>query len=110
MIDADDARRLFTRENTLADDMSRGDLNPAFGSPSMLARTTTLTTYPSSAQSYYACTPLTLLGTEKEGTPGVITAGYSTFFSLNLGTTVPPTGTQVLTTFVGSRWVFRYDA
>jgi hypothetical protein len=110
MIDADDARRLFSREISLTDDSTRGDLNPAFGSPSILAQTATINTYPSTAQSYFACLPLTLLGTEKEGAAGVLTPGSATFFALNLGSTVPPAGTQVLTTFVGSRWVFRYDA
>jgi hypothetical protein len=110
MIDADNARRLFARETTLTDDLTRGDLNPAFGSPSTLAQTTTISTYPTTAQSYFACLPLMLLGTEKEGAAGVLTLGSATFFALNLGSTVPPSGTQVLTTFVGSRWVFRYDA
>ena len=110
MIDADDARRLFTRDNTLVHDLTRSGLNPAFGSPSILAQTTTISTYPTTAQSYFACLPLTLLGTEKEGGSGVTTAGSATFFALNIGSTIPPSGTQVLTTFIGSRWVFRYDA
>lgn len=110
MINADDVKRFLTRETELNDDIDRRDLNPAFGSPSILASTTTLSLYPTSAQSYFACTPLTLLGTEKEGSPGVTTPGYSTFFALNLGTAIPPSGTQVLTTFIGSRWVFRYDS
>jgi hypothetical protein len=110
MIDADDVKRLSTRETASSDDINRRDLNPAFGSPSLVASTTTLSVYPTSAQSYFACTPLFLLGTEKEGSSGITTAGYAPFFALNLGSSIPPSGTQVLTTFVGSRWVFRYDS
>jgi hypothetical protein len=107
---SDDARRLFVRENALADDVKRGFTDPSLGSPSLLAVTTTLNAYPTTAQCYYACVPLTLLGNEVEGGPGVVTPGGETFFALNIGSTVPPSGTQVLTTFVGNRWVFRYDA
>jgi hypothetical protein len=108
--DADDARRLFVRENILADDVKRGFTDPTLGSPSLLAVTTTLNTYPTTAQCYYACVPQTLLGNEVEGGAGVVTSGGAMFFALNLGSSVPPSGTQVLTTFVGNRWVFRYDA
>ena len=110
MLESDDARRLTVRDSALAFDVVRRDSDPPVGSPSLLARTTTLTSYPTTAACYFACLPLTLLGTEVEGAPGTVTTGYSTFFALNLGSTVPPSGTQVLTTFVGNRWVFRYDA
>ena len=33
----------------------------------------------------------------------------NTFFALNLGTAIPPQGTPIVATFVGNRWVFRYD-
>jgi hypothetical protein len=110
MINQDDFKRLRDLEGASVDDINRRDLNPAFGSPSILASTTTISVYPTSAQSYFACMPLTLLGTEKEGSPGVTTPGYAPFYALNIGSTVPPSGTQVLTTLVGSRWVFRYDS
>ena len=110
MIDFDELKRLQTRETAINDDIDRRDLNPAFGSPSILASTTTLSVYPTSAQRFFACIPLTLLGTEQEGASGVTTPGYGPFFALNLGSTIPPSGTQVLTTFIGSRWVFRHDA
>lgn len=110
MIDSDEAKRLFTRGDALADDVRRRDSAPPLGPPSLLARTTTLKAYPTTPQSYYACLPLTLLGAEVEGGPGLASPGNATFFALNLGSSVPPPGTQVLTTFVGNRWVFRFDA
>ena len=106
---SDEAKRLFTRENELSDDVKRRDSDPSLGWPSLLALTTTLSAYPTTAQSYYACQPLTLLGAEVEGGLGSVTAGSSTLFVLNLGSTIPSPGTQILATFVGNRWVFRYD-
>lgn len=109
MIHSDIAKRLFTRENDLIDDVKRRDSDPSLGWPSLLALTTTLSAYPTTAQSYYACQPLTLLGAEVEGGPGAVTLGSATLFVLNLGSTIPSSGTQILATFVGNRWVFRYD-
>lgn len=110
MLDSDDATRLFTREVALTDDVKRRDSDPTLGLPSVLAGTTTLKTYPTAAQSYYACRPLMVLGAEVEGGPGDVTASSSTFFALNLGSAVPPAGSQVVATRVDDRWVFRYDS
>lgn len=110
MRDLDDAKRLFSRENTLADDVKRRDSDPSLGAPSILARTTSLTKYPTVPQCYYVCQPLQLLGPEIEGAAGVATPASATYFALNLGGSIPPAGSQVLTTLVGNRWVFRYDA
>ena len=108
--DSDDAKRFLTRDVALTDDVVRRDSDPSVQSVGLLASTTTLGSYPTSAQSYYACTPQAILGTEVEGGAGVLTPVGSTFFALNLGTTVPPVGTSVIATHVGSRWVFRYDS
>ncbi|GAC1463681.1 MAG: hypothetical protein NVSMB9_01420 [Isosphaeraceae bacterium] len=109
MIGSDDVKRLLQREGALSDDVKRRDSDPSLSSPSLLAATTNLISYPTKIQCYYACQPLTLLGAEVEGGPGVMSTEYSTFFALNLGSKIPPVGTQVLTTFIASRWVFRYD-
>ena len=110
MLDSDDAKRLFLRDDALTNDAKRGVVDPFVGSPALLARTTTIQSYPTAAQSFFACQPVTVLGTEAEGNAGVVYPGTSTFFALNIGSTIPPAGTQVVATFVGSRWVFRYDA
>ncbi len=110
MIDSDEAKRLSSREDALADDVKRRDSDPPLGSPSLLAVTTTFKTYPTTSLSFHACLPLTLLGTEVEGGPGSVSPGDAIFFALNIGASVPPNGTQVLTTFVGNRWIFRFDA
>ena len=105
----DEAKRLRQRDEAVFDDLSRRDRAPSFGSPSLVAQTTTLNAYPKSAQRFYACVPQTLLGAEVEGGPGSFTQEPATFFALNLGTAIPPAGTNILATFVESRWVFRYD-
>ncbi len=105
----DDAQRLRMRDDLLLDDLSRGEPRPSFGSPSLVAQTRTIQTYPTAAQRFYACTPQTVLGKEVEGGAGTLSAGSGTFFALNIGSAVPPVGTSVLATFVESRWVFRFD-
>ena len=105
----DEAKRLRGHNDALLDGLSRRDRAPTFGSPSLVARTQVVTTYPSSAQRFYACVPQTVLGAEVEGGPATFSPGSATFFALNLGSAVPPAGTYVLATFVESRWVFRYD-
>ena len=106
---SDEARRLRGLDDALLDSLSRRDRAGSFGSSSLVARTKAIATYPSSAQRFFACVPQTVLGAEVEGGPATFSPGSATFFALNLGTAVPPTGTYVLTTFVESRWVFRYD-
>ena len=105
----DEAKRLRERDEALRDVLSRRDRPPSFGSPSLVVQTRTLTTYPTSAQRFYACVAQTVLGAEVEGGPATLTPTPASFFALNLGSSIPPAGTYVLATFVESRWVFRYD-
>ena len=105
----DEAKRLRIRDAALTDGFSQSGRYPTLGMPCLVAQTKTLASYPTAAQLFYACSPLTVLGPEIEGGPANITAGSSTFFSLNLGSAVPPVGTNILATFVDNRWVFRYD-
>ena len=105
----DEARRLRLRESDRLDGSGRRDRDFTPGAPSLIARTTTLKTYPASAQQFYACTPMTVLGPEVEGGAGTLTPGASTFLALNLGSAIPPAGTGILATYVDNRWVFRHD-
>ncbi len=105
----DEAKRLRIRDAALIDGFSQAGLDPTLGMPCLVAQTKTQSSYPTSAQTFYACSPLTVLGPEVEGGMAILTVGNSTFFSLNLGSAVPPSGTNVLATFVDNRWVFRYD-
>ena len=105
----DEARRLRARDEALADGLSRRDPPPSFGTPSLVAQTGAIGTYPTSAQRFFACTPRTVMGREVEGGAGTLTSTGATLLALNLGSAIPPSGTDVLVTFVDSRWVFRFD-
>ena len=105
----DEAKRLRIRDVNLVDGVSQLGRDPSLGMPCLVGSTKKLTSYPTSAQSYYACSPLTVLGLEVEGGAGTLTLGTSTFFALNLGSAVPPIGANLVATFVDHRWVFRYD-
>ncbi len=105
----DDAKRLRTRDANLGVELSQAGRDPSLGMPCLLVRSTTIKAYPTVAQGFYACSPLTVLGREVEGGEGTVTAGPSTFLALNVGSAIPPAGTNLLATFVDNRWVFRYD-
>lgn len=105
----DEAMRLRIRDTSVIDGLSRMGQGPSLGMPCLVASTKKISTYPTSAQSFYACSSLTVLGLEFEGGAGSLTSGNSTFFALNLGSAVPPLGANIVATFVDNRWVFRYD-
>lgn len=107
---ANEARRLQRLEAALSDELQRYPSESNAGAPSLVAQTFALKTYPTTAQAYYACQPLTVLGAEIEGNQGAVSVNSASFFALNLGSTVPPVNAQIIVTFVNNRWVFRYDA
>jgi len=106
----DEAKRLRIRDDTIGDTLSVLPQTLDSGSPCLIAQTTKLKTYPTSAQQFFACQPVAVLGTETEGGQAIFTPHTSTFLALNLGPVVPPLGTNVIASFIGNRWVFRYDA
>jgi hypothetical protein len=76
----------------------------------MLAQTTTVETYPTTAASFYAVVRCDIDGSESEGAA----ASYNpqtgaVTYAFNLGTQVPPNGTTVVCHAIGGRWCFRYD-
>jgi hypothetical protein len=70
--------------------------------------TTTIDSYPTSAQSYYAVIPQQTGGPEKEGGSASLTALSGTVFAANAGTSIPPEGTPVDVGFDGERHFFVY--
>ena len=106
----DEAKRLRIRDDVIADGLSVLSHTLDSGSPCLVVQTTKLLVYPVGAQQYFACQPVAVLGAEAEGGQAAFTPHASTFFALNLGGAVPPQGTNVIATFIGNRWVFRYDA
>jgi hypothetical protein len=82
----------------------------ADGSAALLLTTTTIATYPSTAEAFFASNPTEIDGSEVEGGAASYTADAThVIYALNVGTMVPPVGTCVVASSVGGRWVFRYD-
>lgn len=80
------------------------------GTASLLVVTTTVMTYPTTAGVFYATNPVEIDGTELEGNAATYAPdGSQVIYCLNTGTQVPPSGTRVIASAVGGRWVFRYD-
>jgi hypothetical protein len=106
----DDSKRLRLRDGAIADDLTAHPYAPDPGGPCLVLQTTAIKAYPTAAQSFFACVPVSVLGAEVEGGQALLTSLIPTVFAFNLGTTLPPLGTNVIASFVGNRWVFRYDA
>ena len=80
------------------------------GSVAILAQTTVVSVYPTTAGAFYACTPLLADGPETEGaSASFASSGARTIYALNLGTGVPPVGTKLIAHACGGRWTFRFD-
>ena len=58
---------------------------------------------------FFYCLPIQVTGEETEGGPGSLAEESGGVYALNLGTVIPPSGTQIVVVWVESRWVFRYD-
>ena len=110
MSNRDEAKRLRVRDDAIAGDLGAGPYLADPGTPCLVARTTKVNAYPTSAKSFFACSPVAVLGAESEGGQATLTALPPVFFALNLGGAIPTQGTDVIASFVGTRWVFRYDA
>lgn len=81
------------------------------GAAALLAQTSTVSTYPTTASAFFACLPTDIDGSEAEGASATYVQESSTvFYAWNAGTQIPPVGTAIVCHAVGGRWVFRYDA
>lgn len=78
------------------------------GNPTKLVQTITVGTYPTSAQAFYAVKAVRPGGDQNEGAMVTTSVVSPTFYAANVGGTVPPNGTILLATLVGSRWVVQY--
>jgi hypothetical protein len=80
------------------------------GTVALLAQTTVISNYPSTAGAFYACTPLMVDGPETEGSAASFAnSGSRTIYALNLGESIPPVGTKIIAHACGGRWTFRFD-
>ncbi len=104
-----EAKKLRTRDASAEGSARHAGIDAASPSPTIVAQTKTLSTYPTAAQRFYACKPVVILGAEVEGGSGVITADSSTVMALNIGTSIPPVGTNVILSYCADRWLFAYN-
>lgn len=93
-----------------------------FCSSSVLAKTKTISVYPSTANVFYGMEPLEITGSASPGGAGIAVEGTSalisglgtTFYAYNFGTAVPTVGSYVVCGMVASAygpfWAFRYDS
>ena len=105
----DDATVMRARAQSAQDAYGRFLAQQDAGSPVVLVKTVTITTYPTTAGSFYGVQLVIADGTEAEGSAVSFTAITNTFMAYNLGGAIPPAGTYLLVTQVGHNWVFRYD-
>ena len=99
-----------SRTAALGDALGQLDTNESHCSAASVLLTFTETTYPTTAATTYATHPVTILGDDTEGAAATLTADTAvTIYALNLGSTVPPSGTYVLGHQAGGRWGFRWD-
>src|SRR5262249_10561108 len=82
----------------------------ARGSSAMLAQTTTVEAYPTTAAAFYAVVPCDIDGGEGEGAAATyVPRTGSVAYALNLGSSIPPQGPVIVCHSAGGRWCFRYD-
>jgi hypothetical protein len=104
-----DSERLRTWAADHEAALSRDSLPSDDCAQSMAAQTVAISSYPGTANVFYGVQALVVTGTETEGSAATTTGSGAKFLAYNLGTHVPPQGTQVLIQRVNWRWVFRYD-
>lgn len=102
-------RTIRERHADLADTVDQLARDDGGSAGAMLVQTQTVGTYPTTAGSYYAVKSVDPGGAETEGGSGTFTAGTDTFYALNSGSSVPPSGTKVIVQPIGGRWVFSYN-
>lgn len=105
----DDSQRLRVQQRASDSEATRDRGVTTRGAPCFVVQTVAQTTYPTIAESFFATEIVTVLGTEAELAAGDLRVASGYVYCLNLGSAIPPMGTNVLATFVDNRWVFRYD-
>jgi hypothetical protein len=105
-----DLRVILDRPKAMQKTTDRTQCLAPVAAAAVLAQTTTVSTYPTTASAFYACVPANINGNESEGASATYVQEDSmVFYAWNAGTQVPPAGTTIVCHAVGGRWVFRYD-
>jgi hypothetical protein len=95
------------RQAEARDDLDSLQDTAPTGSGGIVLQTFTQTTYPTTAGAIYACNPCFVNALDTEGATATITPDTTqVIYALNLGSTVPPTGTTVIGITIGGRTSF----
>lgn len=105
-----DARIERERNAALIAALGRAGERYGEGGLSMLVQTFAETTYPTVANAFYAVHPVEVDGDDAEGdTPTFTVDDERTLHAYNLGSAVPPAGTNVICHSRSGRWVFTFN-
>jgi hypothetical protein len=105
-----ESRTLRDRQSAASADLDRSAGGMPHGAAALIAQTTTVATYPTTAGLMYGLIAQDIDGDEVEGAACTYTAtSANVLYAVNLGTAIPPNGTNVIVSAVGGRWAFRYD-
>jgi len=105
----DDAAQLRRRHQELVDDLDRIVEGTVGASDCRTARTVTVTTYPTTPNVMFAIQITDTVCAETEGATPTITLQSGTEYALNMGSTIPANGTDILIErSPNGYWVFTY--
>jgi len=93
----------------LADALDRSVGDQADGDAALVVRTFAETSYPTTAQVFYACKVLDPTGSELEGAAGTLDDTGAVIYAFNAGSAKPPEGTELLAVHTGDRWVIQFN-
>lgn len=106
----DTIRVLNDRSRAMQEDQDRIPPPNVGGSRSLLCVTTTVATYPTAANAFYMCISQGIDGTEAEGATATFNQDTGTPFpACNVGSQIPPEGTEVIVHFVGGKASFEWN-
>lgn len=104
-----DARIQRERYDHLGGELARFGESPSEGGIAILVKTTTDTTYPTTAGAFYCCNPVEADGDEAEGDAATFAADTSRkLYAYNLGSEIPPAGTITVAVAQSGLWFFTY--
>jgi hypothetical protein len=105
-----DARVLRDRQEAAVAADGRAARFAEDGSVALLVQTKAVATYPTSANAFFACSPVRIDGPETEGAVATFVADPArTIFVYNLGSRVPPVGAKLIAQSCSGRWTFRFE-
>jgi hypothetical protein len=106
---SDELRRIRHRLKDAVDLMHRLHREPFAQDAGIALRTKSEGAYPTEPSRFFACDILRPGGVEAEGAAPTLTVVTATLYALNVGTKLPPVGTEVVAINEGGRWAFQYD-